>query len=378
MLKKLLHPSLIFIVVQAGVGFLHYIYQVFARQFLGLEDFGQWSVWFAQYSVSLLIATWFQSLATLDGPTQPLFRNLFRPKISFPLMVGTLIVGGIAQSLESWPAVTAIGWVWACLQGIVFGAALAQGRLVLISIVMAVSALVKLAIPAVLWFFGVHHELMLDAVYAGVLWGAPAGLLIAFITTRAPAMKRETESRIRKQVFGTSLLLATVTASAPQFDLLVAGHLLGAEDLGRFGSVALVYKAFFFLILIFAQLLISKQVQAGGGQTRPVRFLPVVGVGAVLSLVAWFVFPASIAPPHWVALGILHISTLTFLFLVTQTEVSRREWKFAASVVVLWALQFGIAWFMTPTLEQFYAGVLLTDALLIASLFLRRTPRLAS
>lgn len=373
MLKKLLSPSFIFVVVQAGVGFLHYVYQVFARQFLSLEDFGAWSVWFAQFAITLLIATWFQSLATLDGPKQPLFRRLFLPRAAWPLLLASLAVAILAQSLQSWPAVTAVGWFWACLQGVVFGRALARGRLVLISVVMATAALVKLAIPAAMWTLGASPEILRDAVYAGVLWGVPAGLLIAFFADREPATEaaRAAGSRLRREVLLTSLLLAAVTAAAPQFDLLAAGFLLGPEDLGRFGTVALVYKAFFFLILIFAQLLISQQVRAGGGTTKPARFLPVVAIGAGLAGLAALFFPTTLAPPAWVACGVLHISTLTFLFLVTQTEVSRGEWKVGAAVVGLWALQFALAWGLRPSLEQFYLGVLLSDAALMAVLLFR-------
>lgn len=371
MLKKLLSPSFIFVVIQAGVGALHYVYQLLARQLLSLEDFGAWSVWFAQFALTLLVATWVQALATLDGPAQPLFRRLFRPRLAIPILLLTVALAGFAQSMQAWVGVTAIGWFWACLQGIVFGRALARGRLILISVVLAVAAVVKLGIPAVMWWIGAPPEQLRDAVYAGVVWGVPAGLWIAFLVDREDAEAKHVASPIRKEVFATSLLLAIVTAAAPQFDLLAAGHLLGPEDLGRFGSVALVYKAFFFLILIFAQLLISKQVQAGGGRTQPARFLPVVGVGALIALGAWFFFPARIAPAHWVALGVLHISTLTFLFLVTQTEVSRGEWKLAASVVGLWSAQFALAWALTPSLENFYLGVLVTDALLMGGLFLR-------
>lgn len=374
MLKRLWNPSTIFVLGQAGVGFLHYIYQVLARQFLSLEDFGAWSVWFAQFAITLLVAMWFQSLATLDGPEQPLFRVLFRPRVAWPLLLASLGSAILAQATSSWSALTAIGWFWAGYQGVVFGRSLARGRLVLITFVMTAGALAKLAVPVIAHVMGAAPEIVRDAAYAGILWGPLAGLVIAFALDLEPGGPTGVGALgFRFKVFGTSFLLAAITAAAPQFDLLVAGHLLGPEDLGRFGSVALVYKAFFFLILIFAQLLISRQVRAGGGTTRPLVFLPVIGVGLMLAAGAVLIFPPGIAPPLWVAYGCLHISTLTFLFLVTQTEVSRGEWRTAAIVLALWCLQFGVSWFFTPTLDVFYQGCLLTDALLILSLLFRKS-----
>lgn len=373
LLQKILSPAFIFVICQAGVGFIHYMYQIFANQYLGLAPFGSWSVWLAQLSITLLMATWLQSLAALDGQAQPLFRRYFRARIAWGLLILSVAVAVIAQYLESWIAVGAIGWFWACWQGIVFGRSLARGRLVLISVVMTVAAVCKIAIPAAAVLLQASPEILQNAFYAGVLWGPLAGLVIAIIfdLEKSGPHSLKPAGDLQIKVFMTSLLLAIVTAAAPQFDLLVAGHLLNADDLGRFGRVALVYKAFFFLILIFAQLLLSKQMQSGGGVLQPQKFLPVVGIGIAIAAVSYFVFPPHIAPTIWVALGVLHISTLTFLFLSVQTEVSGGRWRWGTLVVGLWILQFSMAWILTPTLEQFYTGALLTDALLITFLVVR-------
>lgn len=364
-MRRLLNPALIFVVCQAGVGFLHYLYQLFANQYLPLVDFGSWSVWFAQFALILLVAIWAQSLATLDGPKQPLFRKLFEAKIAWPVLGASIVAGVLAQWFESWHALTALGWFWACWQGIIFGRSLAKGSLVLISAVMIAAAVFKLLIPAVAVLTKASPEVVASAFYSGILWGPLAGLVIAVVFDAKESATNIQGDGFRGRVLGTSLLLAAVTSVAPQFDLLVAGKILDAEDLGRFGRVALVYKAFFFLILIFAQLLLSKQVQAGGGQTQPHRFLPVIAAGALMSLLCFLFFPSQWAPTHWVALGVLHISTLTFLFLVVQTKVSQGRWRLAAVVVGLWCLQFLVFAGFQLSIEVFYFVTLGCDLILI-------------
>lgn len=374
-MKKLLSPAFIFVVCQAGVGFLHYLYQVLADRFLVLEDFGLWSVWFAQLALTLLVAAWFQSLATLDGPRQPLFRILFRRDVSWGIFIASVAAAAFAWSQQNWVVLTAMGWFWQCLQGVFFGRSLARGRLILISFALVVAALLKLMIPAVAVYtrgeVAVNPQWVIDAFYAGVLWGPLAAVFIGLLfDSEIPRTEKAatTTEPLRYRVFFTSLLLAAVTAAAPQFDILVAGHILKEDDLGRFGRVALVYKGFFFLILIFAQLLLSRQIQAGAAQIRRIRFLPLLALGMALSLILALTFPAVWAPTEWVALGVLHISTLTFLYLVVQTEVSAGRWQVALAVLALWCFEFSLAWGLRPSLLQYYGLVLCFEILAILTL----------
>lgn len=364
-LQKLFSPSLIFVGSQAAVGAGNYLFQIAAAKILPLHDFGEWSVWFAQFAITLLIATWVQSLATLDGRLQPLFGPWLRPQ-RLGLTISGLIVLMIAGHFAEVPLLLSVaGWGWAVLQAVFYGRALALGQLYLISFAMLVAVGFRVLVPVGIWMLGYNAT---SSFYMAVLFTplvTVAICAVGLIYRPAEQAGHSLSTRPSALILFTSLLLAAVISWAPQFDILVAGQILDSTGQGYFGRVALVYKAFFFLILIFAQLLLSKQVQ--GARDVPLKYLlAVVGLCSAFAVLLNFTFPAEWGPSHWAALGVMHIGTLTFLFLVAQTEISRKGWRWSSVILGSWLVEFALAATLKPTIEEFYAAALVIDLLLVA------------
>lgn len=371
--RGLFAPASLFVVVQAGVGFLNYLYQVMAGRFLSLVEFGAWSIWLAQFATSLLVAIWIQSLATLGGPESPFFHETLKKKWIFPLLL-VLFLGSLAAvSSESSVLALGMGWLWAVLQAVYFGRSLATGALRLISVAMAAAAVAKLFIPALPLLRGQDPT---GAFYAGVLYSPAVAVLIcvlfgSFATSgRPPSSLDKTDSR-RAQLVLSSLILAVITAGAPQLDLLVAGHILDPVEAGLFARVALVYKGFFFLVLIFAQLLLSRQVQNEhrGPSSRQMLLIPASAL--MLAVILVLSFPEAWAPPQWVAFGTFHIGTLTFLFLRSQMELAHRRWGLGLCVVLLGVGEALLAGSLGLPLVQYYILALGLEWSLILGLEMR-------
>lgn len=372
--RGLFAPASLFVVVQAGVGFLNYLYQVMAGRFLPLVEFGAWSVWLAQFATSLLVAIWIQSLATLGGPDSPFFQEILKKKWVFPLLLVLFLASFAAVSSESLTLALGVGWLWAVIQAVYFGRSLATGSLRLISVAMAAAAIVKLLIPALPLLQGQDST---GAFYAGVLYSPAVAVLICALFgsfapsgDRSPSSLGKTDSR-RAQLVFSSLILAVITAGAPQLDLLVAGKILDPVEAGLFGRVALVYKGFFFLVLIFAQLLLSRQVQSGhrGPSSRQMLLIPASAL--ILAVILAFSFPEAWAPPQWVAFGTFHIGTLTFLFLRSQMELAHRRWGLGLCVVLLGVGEALVASSLGLPLVQYYLLALGLEWALILGLEMR-------
>lgn len=309
---------------QLASGVLHYAFQVLAAKQLPLEDFGQWSGWFAAFSLSLFVGIWAQSLTAIK-------RDLILPSSGSAIAVAIALIamtgGGLA--LDSLVLLSFSGWAWTIAMNGFTGLALARRELVLIAVAGPLMALTKFAIVAALpTYFGYQLAIILAAIpsvfiflvyYRRFLLAEPSQQL-------ATATNISGTAQPQHLVLFVALAFALITALVPQLDLLVAREVLDAEAMGRFAQISLIYKAFFFGFLILAQILMSYQVRGGdfqfSRQSIIAAFLILLAVsGGVGAAVPWPGMPFG-----WVSAALVHIVSLTFIFFFAQKEAAQQRW----------------------------------------------------
>lgn len=333
----------VFAAAQAAAGLLNYLFQVVGSRQLSLVDFGLFSVWLAEFSVILFVALWVQTLTTIR-------RGLPGKMNSAAIWGGgVLLVALSAIAIQSGHplGMDLCGWAWAVGNGALCGVLLSQRRMILVAGGTILGVLGKFA----LIYFVPDIE-----GFAAAIRLSPAISFFVFALLW-PSKKKPQKTVALKggwSLILSSLFLSLVTAAVPQLDLLAAQRLLAPEELGTFAKVALIYKGFFFLFLIGAQILMTYQVSGAGLEARAKQLLGANLVGSLVFAGLGFGIPLFGAPASWVAGSLAHIVSLTVLFLVVQQEATRREWKWPAAFATLFGVHLLVAHNFKPSLESYF------------------------
>lgn len=340
-----------------GAGLLNYLFQIYAARTLSGVEFGQWSGWLAQFSVSLFIALWVQSLMAFRRNALP---ELSRVRLLTVFVALSLLSAGAIASEVAFLN-NAMGWLWTVLSSAFFGILLAERRLILLSVVTLLTVASKFAVA-----FALPTP---DGFTYGVLYGPIAALLIyAWVGLPASSTTIRGVDR-RRALLLSSFFFSLATAITPQLDLLVAQIVLSPEALGGFAKVALLYKGFFFLFMILAQVVMTYQVR-GAFFHLPGRWLFVIyAAGGILAWGLSQVVSIEMVPPVWLIMAMVHIVSLTILFLLTQQAATQQRWRWPAVLSAALCVELILARLIHPELTTFMLSALLIETLLLLAYF---------
>lgn len=315
--------SLAFVASQITVGFLNYLFQIYASKTLPGIDFGLWSQWLAQFSVACFVGVWFQSLTSI-GTAESLF-SISKSRILFIL---TWLGFILSLFFHHESALYFFGWVGSLLNGFLFGVYLRKKNIRLLAFATLAGTISKFG-----WVF------LESSSFSFYHAQAAASLIACSVFFIYPQPKRQIEPdapfRLSSKVALASVSLAFFSSWVPQMDLLVTPKLLSQSDLGIFAKVALLNKGFFFIFQTLAQLLLAHQAQPGSPQltSRHLLFFGLFGVFSatcglgLASFLGW--------PPIWAALSLLHMTSLCLLFLCLQSFSARHKGEMALALCLL-------------------------------------------
>lgn len=324
--------ALIFLLINAFAGLLHYFFQLLAARKLSVEEFGGFSGWLAWVYLGLSLGSVAQYGANFF-PVQK--RGL---KISILLSVSTgLVVTALFFSSKTL-SYFEIGFMTLFLAP--FSTWLlgqAQRRLLLMTFAFGslFIAAAKLGIP---YFW--NSQPAEDIFYWSLPLSSFCGILflVPFLVKdlSSPVQGVGTDLSYIKTRIAGAVLLSFSAVFIPNIDLVYVDTLKDMEILAPFAQVSLFYKAVFFVILILAQWLLPHQLQQGpGGAPSPRRmkfFVRVCALGLMFSLCSSAVASEFyrivlgkpfLAPILWVFLSCFNVSLLTGIFLEVQSQVAR-------------------------------------------------------
>lgn len=345
----------VFTISQIAVGGGNYLYQLWAAKTLNNVAFGAWSAWYAQFSVSLFFALWIQSLMTFRRSNIKYFSRAY----AFLAFVVLGILSLITSSSGFFTASEALGWLWTLGSSAFFGMFLARRRLFLISAASLLALFAKFAMA----FVFPNYEGFANAI---LFSNAAAFCLYLFFDQPPPeAVGLDNKAPLLLSSFFFSL----VTALTPQLDLLIANEILTPEELGGFAKIALLYKAFFFLFMILAQVVVTYQVRGERFRFPPFWALAIYLLGAAG---AWGLTNISLlpgVPEIWVALAMMHIISLTLLYLSTQEMAAEQRWHWPAIQAAAIALELALVHALSPNLISFFGAALAFESALLLTYF---------
>lgn len=321
-----------------GAGVFHYLYQVVASARLDTVTFGALNTWIAQVSVFFIFSSFVRFHANFVRvpvrkfalPLGLLFSFLFA-------LVATLIIL-TPKAADLWIGCLVISlsiptsWLLGQLQ--------TRKLFLLLGLGILLVAVAKLA--------GVFALDMLLPSERAFYWAFPLGyfLPVFFILVALwKAHRKQEEFRFQRNhlppwetIVGT-LILSFTSVFLPQMDILSVDRTQTAEVIGQFARVSLFYKGVFFFVMVFSQVILPHQIEAGR-QNKPIApwrivrsrmslFLLSSALGAVAA--SFFVPPLARLIMNfdmagfelWIGLASFNICLLTALFLLIQSLTSK-------------------------------------------------------
>ncbi len=298
--------ALIFAVGQIVAGALNYLFQIYAARVMPELDFGSWSRWLAQFSVTCFFGVWLQSVAVISD-TESIFSFKKCKILAFILSAALILTLFLSWREGAFVA----GWGLALLSGFLFGSNLRKKNMRLLALASVITPVARFG-----WIF---FDKSPSAFYAATLT-APLFSCLVFLSFTKQSISNGVDSNRKptKSLLLAALSLAFFSTWTPQVDLLMISRILTPTLFGSFAKVALLSKGFFFGFQILAQMLLAHQVQTSDNRlgTKPLIFLTSLGLGAALvgagaaQLLEW--------PIGWAFLSLLHITTLCLMYIFVQ------------------------------------------------------------
>ncbi len=353
--------SLAFVASQIAVGFLNYLFQIYASKTLPGIDFGLWSQWLAQFSVACFVGVWFQSLTSIGNA-----ETLFSVSKSRIVLILTWLGFILSLFFQHEFALYFFAWIGSLLNGFLFGIHLRKKSIRLLAFATLAGASSK--------FGWVYLDSSPFSFYHAQ---AAASLIACSVFFIFPQPERRTESdapfRLSPKVALASVSLAFFSSWVPQMDLLVTPKILSQSDLGVFAKVALLNKGFFFIFQTLAQLLLAHQAQPNSPQltSRHLLFFGLFGIFSatcglgIASFLGW--------PPVWAGLSLLHMTSLCLLFLCLQSFSARHKGDMAFALCLLSLFLAFIGTSFGFNLESYWIFSILIEIIVVIGLVRRRS-----
>ena len=314
--------SLIFVISQISVGFLNYLFQIYASKTLNTIDFGSWSHWLAQFSVTCFVGVWLQSLTSIGDA-----ESWFHLKKSRLLMIALWLGFLFSVFLKNESILFFFAWAASLLNGFWFGVHLRTKHIRLLAIASLLGVLAKF-----IW-------VLLDPSSFSFYRAQALAPLIAcsffLIFSKLKISSPTARFQLYPQVALASISLAFFASWVPQVDLLVLPQILSASEFGLFAKVALLNKGFYFAFQTLAQLLLAYQVQPGSARLSGRHFFlfglfGTLAAGGGFGVALYLGWPAS-----WAVLSLFHMTSLCLLFLALQDLASRHQGALALTLCLL-------------------------------------------
>lgn len=357
-----------------AAGGTNYLFQVVASRHLSGEDFSQLNGWFADLSALLM----FGGLVQYAGVFWPASRKQLRLAIvSFHLFVfGSLWfwlsrpgVLTLDRAILVFMISTGFGWLMGQLQ--------ARKFFITFSLVNLVCAGTKLLMA---WApLGDPHEVTryAFALFINVLpglWVISLGLWNSSSVTRTGASSPS---------WGAPVVFSAATHLIPQFDLVLMHHTQNEASFTEFAHASLFYRGMYFLIFIFAQWLLPKQLEAQGSSHKKslVRGFPALLLAMVLASFALSLLSPWISqwvlkwptPPArtLILLTCVHMSLLAMVYLWIQEACARNQERFAALALLLLAIEAALQFTLQLSAMTYLVSAGVTQTLFLAYIYLR-------
>ena len=354
----------LFVIASLAAGVGHYAFQILASRHLSADEFARFSGWLAHLSLAFVGAGLVQYAANFHpAPARLVRRSLTAVNVGMAAALLAWAFGG--DALGPAPAlaivVLAIGYGWVTGQ--------VQIRLDFRGLAFAqvLTAAVKVLIPVAVFGGLSGYAFGLGFGFVPATW-----LLSARLWSRTAAPS----GLVARPSWTAPILIAVASNLIPQFDLLLMQHTQAPSTFDAFARVSLFYKGIYFVVFIFAQWLLPRQIRGGGprwlgpGLVAGFAALSSVGLAVLSPLLVRYVFHWDQTPPRLLILmSCGHMSLLTLVFIQIQALSAAGRVKPAAAMLGVLgleaALQLSFAW---PTLTYLAAAIVAQSALVILAL----------
>lgn len=361
-------PSTYFVIANILAGVFNYLFQVIVAHRLSSVAYGQLMSWIAYVSIGMTL-----------GLMAQMSSNFFPSRHLKPasLIVAVLTVIGLGFSFTS-PSLVLLGSL-AIGYSVGFGWLNGQYQARHVFTTMGTAALLSSFTKLLALFSGRNDEMI---YYLGFTIGSAYGAL--FLALMCFRLSKTTDVVVKgtfRENASAAVLLSFATMLIPQFDLIVINNTQSAEVIGEFARVGLIYRAVFFLVLIFAQLLLPKQIQTRDYNVTTKRHLFM----ALIAILPLAMVAAAIGPwvlnmllgfdiSHlriWIFLSCVHVCLLTLIFLFIQKHTAMRENRVALKFFAVMAAVFAIGYFTKLPIDRYLTIAIIFHAAIVIQHLLR-------
>lgn len=319
--------SIYFVLTSLAGGILHYLFQIIAAKRLEPVAYGELMSWSAYVSIGMALGLLAQTSANF-------FPTYQSKKESLVLGLITLVCLSASFMTDNLISLAILGIIFSIVYGWINGQYQARQIFATMGTGVVLVGLTKLAS-----LFTGREDL--GIYYLGFIIGSAYGalyLLLLSFRLREHKAVLKTHGTLKENAL-SSILLSLATMLIPQFDLIVSHMTQTPEITGTFARVGLIYRAVFFFILIFAQLILPSQIQNQVREYSPkekmnlfvalIASLPLALVVAAISPLAIKLVLDFDLSPHrdWIFLTSVHVCLLTLVFLIIQRHAALRDNK---------------------------------------------------